>query len=305
MKKIPGRSTDVVLNQAVALKKMAECYRPQFGEETDDLFAALLRPQSKVALINPFLPLDKVLDLIGCAEQKPIVAPHIYRIPKLCKPQVIDGILSHYFLDLASVFSALLLPIGAQANVLDMCAAPGGKLLVMISRLISNVIFNANDSSSTRCFRLKRVLEQFVPANHLSMVKLSTKDAIYFGLRKPASFDAVLLDAPCSSEAHVVQNTQLLTAFRGLKKSLPLRQYALLSAALLALKPAGHVMYATCSINKYENDDVIRKIVHKKGNLIELVSLAAPIGMKTDFGITVLPHLHGAGPAFFSLLKKL
>lgn len=286
------------------LEKMIEFYRPQYSDDTAALFAAMLKPAEKLALINPFLPTKKVLSAIGFLDEKIIAGQCFYRVPQTSKPRLIDGLLSHYFLDMSSLFPALLLPINPDMQVLDMCSAPGGKLLVMISRLIKNVVFTANDSSSARAFRLKGAVQQFLPAEVLSQIKLSIKDATFFGLKKPASYDAILLDAPCSSEAHVVNDPKLLAQFSGLKKNLPIRQYSLLSAALLALRPGGHVMYATCSINKNENDDVIKKICQKKGPDVQVIFLKAP-GIITDFGMRILPHLHDMGPAYFSLLRKI
>jgi 16S rRNA C967 or C1407 C5-methylase (RsmB/RsmF family) len=214
--------------------------------------------------------------------------------------------MSHYFLDLSSIFPALMLPISSNSRVLDMCSAPGGKLLVMLSRLVPEVFYVANDLSYARTQRLKRVIKDFVPEDVFRRsIKVTNVDAIRFALQEPASFDAVLLDAPCSSEAHVVRDRKLLQKFTGLRKSLPQRQFALLSAALLAVKPGGHVMYSTCSINLEENEGVIKKALARKKRPCAVIGLTSPVGAHSDLGVTILPHVHGAGPAFFSLLKRL
>jgi 16S rRNA C967 or C1407 C5-methylase (RsmB/RsmF family) len=73
----------------------------------------------------------------------------------------------------------------------------------------------------------------------------------------------------------------------------------------LATKKGGHIMYATCSINKNENEEIIKKLIKKKGDHVEVVPLQSPLGENTPWGVSVLPHQHQAGPAFFSLLRKL
>ncbi len=227
-------------------------------------------------------------------------------LPTDLAPTLSEGLLTHYFLDRSSIFAPLLLPLAPHARVLDMCAAPGGKLLVMLSRQVADVQFLANDLSPARAERLRRVIKEYVPEDFAKRyLRITNRDAVSFALKEPASFDAVLLDAPCSSEAHVARNIQLLKKFTGLRKWLPQRQYSLLSAALLAAKPGGYVMYATCTINKLENDEVIKKAVARKKIPCEIVPLTPPLGQTSEYGVTILPHLHGAGPAFYSLLKRL
>lgn len=247
------------------IARMADFFRASYGDKTDELFQALQKPQPKIA---------------------------------------VDGLLNHYFLDPSSVFPALLLPLAPDMKVLDMCAAPGGKLLVMLRRMVKNVQFFANDISRARSLRLRRVIKEFLPPHEQENIHFYCRDATYFGLIYPGQFDAVLLDAPCSNEGHVVKNPNLLKKF-SLTKNLMRRQYSLLSAALLALKPGGHVMYATCSINKEENEGVIKKIFCKKSAQCALIETFPPYGLKNQFGVSILPHLHKAGPAFFSLLRRL
>lgn len=283
------------------LENMMSFYRPFYADQTEALFAALQQPREKIALKNPFIQGDSPPSM----QTETVLGLPIYPSLNQEPPTEINGLMSHYFLDRSSLYPPLLLPIPEGARVLDMCSAPGGKLLVLLSRKIPGVSIVANDVSAARSFRLKRVVANYVPATFLSThVTLTTKDAIAFGLKQPEQFDAVLLDAPCSSEGHVVTDATLLKKFKGLSKSLPKRQYALLCAALLALKPGGHVMYATCSINPHENEGVINKLLAKKSDRAELVHLSCSIGQRSDVGISILPHLHNAGPAFFSLLRR-
>lgn len=248
------------------LARMAEYYRPQYGQETDELFAALLKEHDKVAIS--------------------------------------DTLLKPYFIDPSSLIPALLLPLAENMRVLDLCSAPGGKLLVMLSRGIKNLHIVANDISPTRSHRLRRVIKEHLASTLHSKITVTTKDGSYFALQEANSFDAVLLDAPCSCEAHVVKNPQLLASFKGLRKNLAYRQYALLCAALLALKSGGYLMYATCSINAQENEGVIKRLLNKKAHQVSLIKINNKSYISNDYGTYVLPHKHGCGPAFFSLLQK-
>lgn len=284
------------------LAQMIASFRAQYGDSTEELIEALKKPNPKVALVNPFIDSEKLAELLKKAQADPF-CPSIYSLKDI-DPYAIDGLLSHYYLDRSSIFAPLVLPLLSGMRVLDMCSAPGGKLLGILSRKLDLEIV-ANDVSSDRSFRLKTVLKNYLPQKVYSAIKLSIKDGNFFGLREPGSYDAVLLDAPCSGEAHVLADEKLLKKYKGPSKRLPYRQYSLLASAYLALKPGGHVVYATCSINKNENEEVVKKLLNKKKGQCVLVDFSLPVGEKGEMGYTILPHKHQAGPAFLSLIKKL
>jgi 5-methylcytosine rRNA methyltransferase NSUN4 len=287
------------------LQKMADCYRDQYKEETDNLFQALTQFREKLAIINPFIDIKDIRSITNLGQAINIFGQTFFQLPNV-KPIFIRGLMSHYFIDRSSIIPPILLPIKTGMHVLDMCSAPGGKLLVMINRMIEQVSFFANELSLTRFIRLKRVLKQYLPASFLNnSVFMSNKNANWFGLITKNQFDAILLDVPCSSEAHVINDQNLLKNFKKISKSLPIRQYALACSALLALKPGGYLMYATCSINQHENEGVIEKILRKKSSMCEIVSLNTPYGNIGPLGVSILPHKHNAGPAFFSLIRKI
>jgi 5-methylcytosine rRNA methyltransferase NSUN4 len=251
----------------------------------------MLNRDDKVALINPFISNEP--------------GPLVKELAKENKPALINDLLSHYFLDASSCLAPKLLPIAPNSHVLDMCSAPGGKLLYLISRSIANCHFVANDISKARLLRLRKMINSYVPLSFQRYyIQFINHDANYFGQKCANIFDAILLDAPCSSEAHVLKDLKLRKNFTGPQKSLPKRQYSLLCSALLALKKGGYVMYATCSINPKENQGVIERLLKKKGEQCVVVPLTSPLGLRDQYGLSVLPHLHKAGPAFLSLIKK-
>lgn len=284
------------------IEQMIACFRDQYGDSTQELIESLKKPKPKVALVNPFVD-DKNLQELLKRAQAEFLRPNLYQFRQNLEPEIIDGLLSHYFLDQSSIFAPDVLPIKDGMRVLDMCSAPGGKLLLMLARRFKIDIV-ANDVSKDRAFRLKTVLQKYVPNSVLSSIKLTIKDANFFGLKEPDIYDAILLDTPCSGEAHVVADEKLLKKYKGPSRGLPYRQYSLLASAFLALKPGGHVVYATCSINKNENDEVVKKLLHKKKGQCSLIDLSLPLGEKGEMGYTILPHKHQAGPAFLSLIRK-
>src|SRR5262245_55644940 len=129
---------------------MFSYYHRQYGASTEALLKAMITHDDKVALINPFIDASKFEALYPSAKKEVMLGAHIVSLAKDEKPQRIDGLLSHYFLDRSSSLSPALLPLKAGARVLDMCSAPGGKLLCLLSRNIDDAFFVANDISSLR-----------------------------------------------------------------------------------------------------------------------------------------------------------
>ena len=121
----------------------------------------------------------------------------------------------------------------------------------------------------------------------------------------PDTFDRVLLDAPCSSERHVLKNENELAKWGPKRtKKLATIQYGLLCSALLSCKPGGTIVYSTCSLSPLENDNIIEKLLKKKGDQVELSNLPVDYFDQTEFGQISLPHRHKIGPIYMARLKK-
>jgi 5-methylcytosine rRNA methyltransferase NSUN4 len=199
-----------------------------------------------------------------------------------------------YLMDPASVHVAQALEIQTGETVLDMCAAPGGKSLVLLRESQGKIHLRLNDLSVARVERLKRVLQEHLPADIYKTVRISRGDAISIGIRSPSHFDRILLDAPCSGERHLLNSPKHLQEWTlSRSKNLARRQYGLLCSAALALKPGGRLVYSTCTLNKIENEDVIERFMKRKPG--ELAWLNAP-------GKYFRPA--GVGPMYFAVLVK-
>jgi len=204
-----------------------------------------------------------------------------------------DGLVKPYMMDRASVLAALSLRLPSVSGlILDACAAPGGKSLVLASRMSGETKLIANELSSERRRRLVNVLNEYLDEEKRSQVTVSGFNAAEQGGKKREwkRFDAILLDAPCSSERHVIQSEKALVEWTPARpRSLARRQWSLLSAAFLLLKEGGSLVYSTCALSPDENDGPVARLLDKYSGEIELDVPDFPEGEKTKYGKLILP----------------
>lgn len=229
-----------------------------------------------------------------------------------------DSTADPYFLDAGSVLAASVLPLEHAENILDMCAAPGGKSLILASRMPPSALLCCNDRSAPRSARLSAVLNTRLPPDIRSRVSVTSRDASLLCRKNLCCYDAVLLDAPCSSERHIICSEEHLARWTPARiKNLTFAQWALLSSAFLMVKAGGYILYSTCALTDDENDKIIAKLIKKYRNaqivfpdissLIEFSPYKPlPVPEKTKFGFHVMPDVcGGAGPLYFSLIRKM
>lgn len=224
-----------------------------------------------------------------------------------------------YYLDSASIRAAVSLPVVGASFLLDLCAAPGGKTLVLSSLMDADASLLSNERSKERLSRLVRVVDQHMTDSVRRRVSICGKDGATL-CRNPANvFDRILLDAPCSSERHVLASPRHLAQWSPARiKSLAVAQWALLSSAYRMLSPGGFLLYATCALSAEENDRVVARLEGKFTD-VELVrelpsvpesvarfcSATLPEPELTERGFHVLPDTAGGcGPLYFSLIYK-
>lgn len=231
------------------------------------------------------------------------------------------NLIKPYYMDIASIAVALCVPEIEEGAILDLCAAPGGKALVLASMLKEGAALQANELSSNRRFRLKRVIQEHLSEERRLKVTITGYDGSVMARLMRDNYDRILVDAPCSSERHVIASSKALKEWSPSRiKNLAIRQWALLSSAFLMLKKGGVLVYSTCALLENENDCVIDKLVkkYKNASVVELdienilqknalfssnATLCDPI--RTRCGYSYLPDVHlGAGPMYFSIIEK-
>ena len=173
--------------------------------------------------------------------------------------------LEFYKMDPASILVARALEVQQNEKILDLCAAPGGKSLILAEALNSTGELISNEFSNSRRERLMRVFKEYIPMDQRGNVFVKGQDGNQFGLRMPDEFDRVLADVPCSGERHLLENKSEFEKWTVRRsQNLAVRQFSLLSSAWLTCKPGGRIVYSTCSISPIENDEIIQKMVKRR-----------------------------------------
>ena len=235
----------------------------------------------------------------------------------------VTGAQESYFLDSASVLAALCLPLENATDLLDLCAAPGGKTLVLASRMDGDAKLSSNERSPERKHRLSTVVENCLPPEISERVITSCSDGATWCTRQSECFDRILLDAPCSSERHVIADPKYLNTWSPSRiKTVTTEQWALLSSAYRLLRPQGILLYSTCALCPEENDGMIERLYkkfNKDGTAFTLLepapdlsqvsafapALTLPGFEKTKYGYMIMPDRQkGAGPIYFSIISK-
>ena len=150
--------------------------------------------------------------------------------------------------DAAAAVPVRLLALKAGETALDLCAAPGGKTLQIAAAGASVV---ALDRSEARLKRLKANLERTgLTAEVVAMPAEDWQD--------DRTFDAVLLDAPCTATGTFRRNPEVLRATKPADVAkLADVQHRLLDVAAAKVKPGGRLVYCTCSLEREEGETQI------------------------------------------------
>ncbi len=150
--------------------------------------------------------------------------------------------------DAAAALPARLLGDVAGKRVLDLCAAPGGKTLQLAA---AGARVTAVDKSENRLRRLRE---------NLARTKLDAEiicaNALQFKAREP--FDAVLLDAPCTSTGTLRRHPEIAWQRRPTDvRALAELQAQLVAACAALLKPGAPLVYAVCSLEPEEGPGIV------------------------------------------------
>ncbi|XP_030382933.1 5-methylcytosine rRNA methyltransferase NSUN4 isoform X1 [Scaptodrosophila lebanonensis] len=243
-----------------------------------------------------------------------------FKAPKKC----LTGVLSHFLMDGASTLPPLFLQIQPGDRVLDACAAPGGKSLLMLQTLHSDLLV-CNDVQESRVNKLRRVMQEYLfdfrerwEGKRLILTQSDARN-----LSEYASYDKILVDVPCTTDRHSLmeQDNNIFKPTR-IKERLriPELQAGILANCLRLLRPGGSLVYSTCSLSPVQNDGVVHmaleKVFTEHGITTTIKDLSLQVELFSDifkfeypkglkYGQMVIPFLPANfGPMYFSKIVR-
>ena len=150
---------------------------------------------------------------------------------------------------LAAQAAALALDAAPGLSVLDLCAAPGGKALTAAQQMRNRGRILALDKYDSRL----ELLRAQAAAEDVSIVETIEADAATFDTEE--RFDRVLCDVPCSGYGEIAAKPELRAKAPDGGNPLFALQAAILENGARLTKPGGRLVYATCTLDRRENED--------------------------------------------------
>lgn len=217
---------------------------------------------------------------------------------------------------LKSLFNNIKLP-EESIKVLDVCAAPGWKTAQIADYLLTHQIpgiVRWNDVDAKRLSTWATNIQRCWLYNTVA-TKL---DGSQIGNLYPEFFDAILVDAPCSGEGTGFKSDAAYKRRKeeSINKIVGLQEH-IVTSAIKACKPWWLVIYSTCTLNPFENELQIKKLLEKYGDILEILPIDVENknpGIKlpsydidhipTEMMLRARPHIHHTGWFFVCAMRK-
>lgn len=230
--------------------------------------------------------------------------PYYYKVNSV-QPFIQKGLLAKgvcLVQDVAAGFAPTILDPQPGEKVIDLCAAPGTKSIIMADLMQAEGEIISVDISSERLEKLAQSAMNYGAEN----IKIRRGDVLEISL--PLA-DAVLLDAPCTGTGVLSKRADLRWKrdLEGLKKAVELQEQLLEEAANM-VKRDGRLVYSTCSLEPEENMNQVNKFLSKMDNFeLEPLDDYLPEEVLTEGGkaYQTFPHKHGCDGHFGVLLKRV
>lgn len=257
-----------------------------FGkEDTAALLAWNVQPPPVYARTNPLRPMKEPLE---GADPLPDV-PGWYRV-RAGVPLAALQAGQVYVADPSTRHCIRLLAPQQGERILDACAAPGGKSAAIIAATMGHVQLVATDAEQHRLPSLQENLQRAGGEDVTVAMHDWTHPCPPEWL---GSFDAVLLDVPCSNSG--VLQRRVDARWRLQEKEIARLaglQSLILEQAAAAVRPGGRLVYSTCSIDRQEDREVVESFLaeHSEFSLVE------------DY--LALPHIEQADGAYAALMIR-
>jgi 16S rRNA (cytosine967-C5)-methyltransferase len=281
-------------------------------EETEALAAALDHNAPLDVRINP-LKADRETVRARLASEghaleptpwSPLGLRRVDRAPLFATQAFRDGLFEVQ--DEGSQLLGLLVEPRRRETVVDYCAGAGGKALQLAAQMANTGTVYAFDVNAHRLERIRPRLKRAGIDNVQPVAITGAADARVGRLQGKA--DRVLVDAPCSGTGTLRRNPDIKWRPTDLAALAAVQREILAEAAAL-VRPGGRLVYATCSLLREENEDVVAAFLagHAEYATLPVAEVLArrqiALPVATDF-LRLWPHRHGTDGFFGAVLLR-
>ena len=197
--------------------------------------------------------------------------------------------------------------VGPRPLIVDLCAGAGGKTLAIAARLGNRGRIVAADIDDRKLDELRRRARRAKVTNAQAiLLEAGAWPPALDALRGKA--DVVFVDAPCSGIGALRRNPEARWRLREADfAGFATRQREILSGAAGLLAPGGRLVYATCTLLRVENQDVVAAVARPELAVVPLVDLLGERGRALGDGesFTVAPDTHGTDGFFASVMRRV
>jgi 16S rRNA (cytosine967-C5)-methyltransferase len=307
----PARETDPAGYLSTRLSHprwLVERWLAAYGfEATEALLRADNEPAPTILRVNRrAIQRDELvarLRVAGCAATPTALSPVGVHVDDGGKPEQLPGYADGLFSvqGEASQLVALLVAPRPGSQVLDACAAPGGKATHLAELMDDRGEVVALDTRARGADRIRRVSRRL----GLASVHAVVADAASFAAR--TGFDCVLVDAPCSGLGTLRQHPEV--KWRRTPEAvatLAALQQRLLGHLASLVRPGGVLVYATCTLTTDENDNVLRSFLDARPSFVidDAHALLPDAVVGPDGILRTFPHRYGLDGFFAVRLKR-
>ncbi|MBO2527504.1 MAG: 16S rRNA (cytosine(967)-C(5))-methyltransferase RsmB [Clostridiales bacterium] len=206
-----------------------------------------------------------------------------------------------YAQDAAAKLAVSAAQLQSGMNVLDCCAAPGGKSFAA-------AIAMHNEGKLFSCdihpHKLK-LIKNGASRLHISIISMRLQDASQPVTEWEGKMDAVLADVPCSGLGVIRKKPDIRYKELGQTERLPELQRAILTQQASYVKPGGVLIYSTCTVLRRENEAVAEQFLKDNPDFsAETVHYPAQSGIEDAAMTTLLPCDHGTDGFFICKFRR-
>lgn len=215
-------------------------------------------------------------------------------------PQYREGLF--HIQDTASQLCCQMLDVQENQTVLDVCSAPGGK-----SFTLAEMMNNSGKIISCDLYQSRLNLVES-GAKRLSLDIISTLEGDSSKIKNLPQADRVLCDVPCSGLGIIRRKPELRYKSEMGLDTLPELQYLILCNCSGFVKSGGIVIYSTCTLNPWENNEVARHFLAEHPDFepypLEIPETVQRGIEENENELTLFPHINNTDGFFISAFRK-